>query len=208
MPDDDSKRDQQYYKNPEATNEGLARQIQDRKRGQFAPEKKAAGEFDLNPVAGESLRMDVEQRLEAVRRAEEDPPDKKRTLHDPKKFEELMKERAAASGSQPVQKITGTEIGSLKESAHKKESPAVRLVQLFSATLSHLAAALAGIFFKPKTTTQCDMYGHIAPASGWSGEFPRCTRCGREITSQDQLRSSSARLKAQDIKPYDNRLEL
>lgn len=209
MPDNDqSNRDQRYYRNPEATNEGLAREIQDRKRAPVSPDKKLPGEFDLDPGAGESVKMDVEQRLEAARRAEEEPPDKKRTLHDPKKFEELLLERAGTSGSQPVQKITDTQIEALKQTSHKKESPAVRLMQLFSTTVNHLGAAFVGLFCKPKMKTQCDLYGHLAPSAGWAGDFPKCTECGHEITSQDQLRKSSASQKAQDIKPYDNRLEL
>src|SRR5215470_3277805 len=112
MPDDDKK----YYRNPEYTNEGLKKEISDRKRPTGPVERKSSAEYDLDPVKGESgMDLELQKRLDEGNQSGDDPA-RKRTLHDPKKFEELMKERASQFDSQQVQKITNPEIEALRQS--------------------------------------------------------------------------------------------
>lgn len=202
--------DKKYYKNPEHTNEGLIREMAERKRA-TGPVERKSNEFELDPVKGEPVNLELEKRMaEASRLAEEENAERKKTLHDPKKFEELMKERLAQTQPADVQRMTNPEIEALRVSGLRSNSDQVRAKQKMNAFMQNIASAIGGMFSggsASSKSTMCDNYGHIAPAR-WRGDFPKCTECGRLITSQNELRGSSATQKTSDIKPHDNRLEL
>ena len=106
-----------------------------------------------------------------------------------------------------VQKITGSEIEGLKESSLKQQDVKVQLRQRVAGLFSSMASGVAGMFARPeKRKTQCDLYGHMLPASGWAGDFPSCIECGTRITSQEMVRRATTGQHSPDIKPYDNRL--
>lgn len=51
---------------------------------------------------------------------------------------------------------------------------------------SNVRSSLA--FLLPtKMKSGCDVNGHVFPKS-WSGEFPKCTHCGKEIRSTEDMR--------------------
>lgn len=203
MPDDDKK----YYRNPEYTNEGLGKEMTGRKRPTGQNERRPTQEYDLDPVKGEgAVDLELQKRLQANQETGEDPT-RKRTLHDPKKFEELMKERAAQIQTPDVQRITNPEIEALRQSSLKGNSDQVKAKQKVNSFVQNITQTLGGLFNSSKKVTMCDNYGHIAPAN-WFGDFPNCTECGKQINAQSELRKSSATQKTGDIKPHDNRLEL
>ncbi len=206
MPGNDDKK---YYRNPEYTNEGLQKEIVERKRPTGPTARRPTGEYDLDPIKGEgAANLDLEKRMDEIRKStEEESPDKKRTLHDPKKFEELMKERIAQTQPPEVQRITDTEIEALRLSGLRSNSDDVRAKQKVNAFFQNVSSTIGSMFSSQKKNTMCENYGHIAPAS-WKGDFPKCTECGKLITAQSELRKSSANQKTVDIKPHDNRLEL
>lgn len=208
MPDQDPKKDDKYYKNPDYTNEGLGKDLDARQRKAAQSDgSRPSGEYNLNPVAGEATSMAVERLLGEKAGAADDSPEKKRTLHDPRKFEELLKDRIGdiEQGSPDIQRITNPEIEALRTSSLRGQAADVQAKQKMASFFQNLGAAIGGIFCKEKKKHQCQMYGHIAP-SNWHGDFPNCTECGAEIRSQDELRKASARQEDQEIKPYDNRL--
>lgn len=197
------KDDKKYYKNPEYTNEGLSKEIGGRKR--TGPiERRPTGEYDLDPIKGENLNLNLQQRWSLPVQEDES---KKKTLHDPRKFEDLMKERSSQSQSADVQKITNSEIESLRVSGIRSISSDVQVKQQVNRLMQNIATAFSGLFVSSKRATMCDNYGHIAPAH-WRGDLPKCTECGKQITGQSELRKSSATQRGVDIKPHDNKLEL
>ncbi len=201
--------DKDYHQNPEYTNEGLGREIDARKRSKGAdPDRlsKRDGEYFIDPIKGESLYLDVEKRLApTVQPVEEDS--KKRTLHDPRKFEDLMQERLANTRCPEVQKLTNPEVNALRTSSMKTSSEVVRAKQKVNSFVQNLTASIGGLFSKEKKKTMCDNYGHVPPET-WGGEFPNCSECGKLITSQEELRKASAHQRKADMKPYDNRIDL
>jgi hypothetical protein len=198
--------DKKYYRNPEYTNEGLLQDMAGKKRRSGPQDRQTPGEFDLDPVKGEPVNLELEQRLLSHEAAEDDQS-RKRTLHDPRKFEELMKERMAQIQQPDVQKITNQEMDALRSSGARSNSSDVVAKQKMNAFLQNVSTTLGGLFSSQKKQTMCENYGHIAPAH-WRGDFPKCTECGKQIMSQSELRKSSASQKTADIKPHDNKLEL
>lgn len=95
-----------------------------------------------------------------------------------------------------VQRITGTEIKSLR-STHQKVSATnvavTRAVSGFWGGIFHAIGSLFSFGGSRKKVTQCDNYGHVLPKGSWDGPYPRCTNCGTEITSEDMIRGSQAR---------------
>lgn len=200
MADDDKSK---YYRNPDYTNEGLKDEMNGRRRTN-APEQRRTGEFDLDPVKSEPAALELERRLaEAAENTE-----KKRTFMDPQNFSQLMKDRLAKHQTAEVQKLTNPQIGSLKTAAVKSDSDAVRAKRGINAFVQNITSAFGGLFqTREKKVPMCENYGHIAPAQ-WSGAFPNCVECGKQIKSQSELRKSSATQKNVDVKPFDNRLDM
>ncbi len=93
-----------------------------------------------------------------------------------------------------VQRITGTEIRSLKTTGQRSSSVNVSFTRMISGFFSGLFGGLIGLFSPPsQKKNQCAMYGHVRPKGGWAGNLPHCEDCGAEIHSEDDLRGSTAR---------------
>lgn len=90
-------------------------------------------------------------------------------------------------------RISSRQISTLKETEGNEEKPAVVARRKFQHLLAGASAAIGSLFTrKGKKVTQCDNYGHVL-LPGWTGEYPSCADCGRQITSFDQLRGSTVK---------------
>ena len=93
-----------------------------------------------------------------------------------------------------VQHITGTEIKALRNTHERASAANVGMARAFASFFSGLFGGLFALFSPPvQKKSQCQMYGHVRPAGGWTGVYPKCVECGANITSESDLRGSSAR---------------
>ena len=86
------------------------------------------------------------------------------------------------------ERITHHEIKALKTSTQKDGGPLKGVAKLIGGILG----GIAGVFsiFLPKgrsgsdKQTRCNLNGHVFPRN-WSGDYPVCTHCGKQITSPE-----------------------
>lgn len=112
---------------------------------------------------------------------------------DPAKLEALHKLMMQAQGEPvQVQKMTTEEADVLRRTDQKQQSVVVAQKRTMDRFFGGIFAAIQSIFHKSeKAKSQCDNYGHVAPADGkWQGAYPTCQRCGIQITSPEMLRKS------------------
>src|SRR5690349_2730008 len=68
-----------------------------------------------------------------------------------------------------VQRITGTEIKSLRTTSQTAAAVNVSMTRGFMGFFASLFGGLFALFAPPtKKRSQCDMYGHLRPSGGWS----------------------------------------
>lgn len=91
-----------------------------------------------------------------------------------------------------VQRITTQQIKALRVTTEKEAGASVSFFRAIQGFFSGIFGALAGLFHRDtyKPSQQCEIYGHVVP-QGWHGAYPKCEKCGAEVTSPDQLRGSS-----------------
>jgi len=89
-----------------------------------------------------------------------------------------------------VQRITSTEIKALKVTSDRQAKVSAsfsrRVIRLFQ----DLLQSVTGVFAREEQhRSQCDIYGHVIK-EGWRGDFPKCFKCGQQVTDLSQLRGS------------------
>ncbi|MBU6453672.1 MAG: hypothetical protein KGS72_17970 [Cyanobacteria bacterium REEB67] len=91
---------------------------------------------------------------------------------------------------QPVKRqaarITHHEIKAMKAVEAKKPPFYIALFNKVKAALVDLSSSFMSLF-AGKQTSPCDINGHVFPKGTWEGTFPRCTHCGKEIQSADEM---------------------
>jgi hypothetical protein len=93
-----------------------------------------------------------------------------------------------------VQHITGSEIKALRTTSQKATQVNVSFARAIANFFGGIFGGIMGMFAAPvQKRNQCQMYGHIRPNGGWSGPYPKCVECGAAITSEEDLRGSSAK---------------
>ncbi|MBS1997986.1 MAG: hypothetical protein JSS86_16800 [Cyanobacteria bacterium SZAS LIN-2] len=89
----------------------------------------------------------------------------------------------------PVRKsarITHHEIKAMKVVTAKEPPALIKFFNKFKTMLSDTVSSILGIF-APKHVSSCELNGHVFPKGAWEGEFPRCSHCGQELRSTDEL---------------------
>lgn len=82
-------------------------------------------------------------------------------------------------------RMTHQNIQTLKAGQQKEMRADVAFTQKIIGFFSQLGSIFN--FSGPaKKTTPCDINGHVLPRV-WDGEFPRCSHCGKEIRSADEV---------------------
>ena len=112
---------------------------------------------------------------------------------DPEKLEALHRLMTNVQGEPAqVQKMTTEEAEVLRRTDERQHSIAVQQKRTMDRFFGGFIAAIQSMFIKTeKSKTQCDNYGHVAPSDGkWAGAYPKCLRCGIDITSPEMLRKS------------------
>jgi len=89
----------------------------------------------------------------------------------------------------PVRKsarITHHEIKAMKAVQAKKPPAHIAFLNKLKTMFIDLFGSFADIF-APKKSNSCDINGHVFPKGAWEGDFPRCSHCGQELRSTDEL---------------------
>jgi NADPH-dependent curcumin reductase CurA len=90
-----------------------------------------------------------------------------------------------------TQRITSQEIAALKQAdkkgQHALTTPAAALSSFFRGVAGSVMDALVP---PVKKHAMCDNYGHIADLASWTDHLPKCSDCGKTITSRNELRGS------------------
>ena len=91
------------------------------------------------------------------------------------------------------ERITHHEIKALKTTTQKDGGAVGGLAKFFGG----IFGAIAGIFGAlipnsrgSSSETRCNLNGHVFPRN-WTGDYPVCTHCGKQITSPDQAGPSA-----------------
>jgi hypothetical protein len=144
------------------------------------------GEEDERKRKSEDLQRKLEATLQNAKTAEFDQNEAKKD-----QLQDLIEE--AKGVPIQVQRMSQQDAQAIRESQERQESVVIQQRRKIGAFMGWISTTIGGIFQKKeKRTTQCDNYGHVAPAQ-WGEGFPKCVKCGTEITSKDMLRGSSAR---------------
>jgi hypothetical protein len=204
------KEQKNWYLNEPAPSAGLAGEFKGVKRPVAGNRDRwESGNFLLDPACGEDRELQIEKAIAEAKQMRDNVPAKfKKTLYDPDNFKHLVKQAGQAQQEIDFQKISSAEIGALKVTSEKQAAPEVRMRQTAETILRSVSTTISGIFSRESKKSQCELYGHKQPPPGWQGAYPKCPDCGSEIRAQSDLRKASANQKDQDLKPYDNRLEL
>ncbi len=149
--------------------------------------------FNLNPgdedefeTKAKRMEEELKAKLSSAKTVEIIP-------EDPAKLEALHRLMMQAQGEPiQVQKMTTQEAEVLRRTDEKQHSAVVRQKRTMDRFLGGFISGIQSLFHKSgKAKSQCDNYGHVAPADGkWEGAYPVCLRCGIDITSPDMLRKS------------------
>jgi hypothetical protein len=98
---------------------------------------------------------------------------------------------ARSRDQRETQRITSDQIAALKHADKKGQRAATSGSALIYAVLRGLAESIGGMLHTTsKKYAMCDNYGHIADLSSWTDHLPKCSDCGKVITSRHELRSS------------------
>jgi hypothetical protein len=116
----------------------------------------------------------------------------------------MLREIVAQSRKQgplDVQKLTTQEIRALRVQTEKEASFFVGILRIIQGFFGAIFRILLAPFHgnDMKRSSQCDIYGHVVEGT-WGGGFPKCAKCGQDVTSPDQLRGSTPK-KIQKNKP-------
>jgi len=144
------------------------------------------GEEDERQMKATRLEQELKAKLASAKTVEIIP-------NDPEKLEALHKLMTNVQGEPvQVQKMTTDEADVLRRTDERQHSIVVQQRRSMERFLGGFFTAIQSIFTKTeKSKTQCDNYGHVAPSDGkWQGAYPKCQRCGIDITSPEMLRKS------------------
>lgn len=82
-------------------------------------------------------------------------------------------------------RMTHNELKAMKAVQTQEANLSVQVTKTVKGFWSSLFTSLA--FLLPtKMKSGCDINGHVFPKN-WSGDFPRCTHCGKKIQSADEM---------------------
>ncbi len=89
------------------------------------------------------------------------------------------------------QRITSDQIAALKHADKKGQRAAASGIAIICSALRGLVESFSSmVHTTSKKYAMCDNYGHIADLSSWTDHLPKCSDCGKVITSRHELRSS------------------
>ncbi len=107
---------------------------------------------------------------------------------------DLLREIVQQSRKQPldVQRMTTQEIRALKVTSEFETLAGVSIRRQVQRFFSGLLSGLTGLFSRHNNEhkNQCAIYGHVV-LEGWTGPYPKCDKCGAQVTSADQLRGTA-----------------
>lgn len=87
-----------------------------------------------------------------------------------------------------IARITHHEIKAMKVTTKKESSPLVGLMRsiagVFHRFMSIFTFDVAG---RAKGPSKCELNGCVHPGGTWEGDYPRCSNCGREIKTPEQM---------------------
>jgi hypothetical protein len=87
-------------------------------------------------------------------------------------------------------RISSRQISTLKETEGNEDKPSVQARRQLHQLLDRASAALKALFVRrQRKVVQCDNYGHVL-RQGWTGTYPTCADCGKQITALDQVRGA------------------
>lgn len=82
-------------------------------------------------------------------------------------------------------RMTHNELKAMKAVQTQEEDLGNQVAKKMNSFWSNLWASLA--FLLPtKMKSGCDVNGHVFPKN-WSGNFPHCSHCGKEIRSAEEM---------------------
>jgi hypothetical protein len=122
----------------------------------------------------------------------DDPKQGNRASQDPDVLRDLVQQ--ARGIPLDVQHITSSELKALRTTSQKASKVNVSFTRAIANFFGGIFGGILGLFAPPvQRKSQCQMYGHVRPSGSWSGPYPKCAECGTVITSEDELRGSSAK---------------
>jgi len=149
----------------------------------------AAVQYNIDPDAErERHRMELEKHIGSSPQPRFQSP----VGEDPDLLRNLVQQSRGVPLN--VQRITTQELKALKTTARKEAGIGVSITRSICGVFGGIFTALGSVFSaRTKKPSQCQLYGHVIQKGGWTGVYPKCIHCGTEITSEDQLKGTSAR---------------
>ncbi len=97
--------------------------------------------------------------------------------------------RPVAPGAK-APRITNQNLSTLKGATSKVIKRNKSIFQLIGDQVSSFLGEIALAMAPKAENKMCKYYGHVFQQKDWNGYLPKCSDCGCEITSPNQLRKS------------------
>jgi len=88
------------------------------------------------------------------------------------------------------QRMTHEKLVSLRAATRRKHGVIESVSASVGATIKNVVSLIA-IGSMEKNISTCRYYGHSFDRSSWTGHLPKCTNCGANIHSLDEIRKST-----------------